>query len=157
MFILLLFLWIVFNGRFTLEILLFGIVISAAVCLFVDRFTEYSIKKELKLIPVIPSIIMYFLVLIKEILVANLTVIRYVFKGQKSVKPVMVTFSCNLETGFGRTLLANSITLTPGTITVSMRENEFVVHCLDESLAKGISQSTFVKRIAKMEERIKCV
>jgi multicomponent Na+:H+ antiporter subunit E len=51
-------------------------------------------------------------------------------------------------------MLADSITLTPGTITVSLEGNEYVVHCLDKELAEGINTSVFVtllKRLERME------
>ena len=49
-------------------------------------------------------------------------------------------------------LLANSITLTPGTITVSVEDDRFCVHCLDKELAEGMEDSVFVKLLEEMEE-----
>ena len=49
-------------------------------------------------------------------------------------------------------LLANSITLTPGTITIEQREDEYTVHCLDSSFIEGIEKSTFVKLLERMEK-----
>ena len=51
-------------------------------------------------------------------------------------------------------MLANAITLTPGTITVTLEGSEYTVHCLDESMAEGIQDSEFVKYILKFEETI---
>ena len=48
-------------------------------------------------------------------------------------------------------ILANSITLTPGTITVSLEGNDFYVHCLDKEFAEGIDSSAFVELLQKME------
>ena len=48
-------------------------------------------------------------------------------------------------------MLANSITLTPGTITVKLSGDEFSVHCLDKSLAVGLSDSIFVKLLMRIE------
>ena len=64
---------------------------------------------------------------------------------------MLVTFRTGLKTDLARTVLANSITLTPGTITVSISEEELVVHCLDKSLAEGMEQSKFVKMLQRME------
>ena len=50
-------------------------------------------------------------------------------------------------------LLANSITLTPGTITVSVEGNRFCVHCLDWELADGVEDSVFVELLKEMEEK----
>jgi len=154
MFIALLLLWIIFNANFTVEILLFGIVISGAVCVFLSKFAGYSFKDEIRRLPVVPQLLVYIPVLVWEIIKANFAVVRMVYKGQKPLNPVFVHFKTGLRTEFARTLLANSITLTPGTITVSMHEDEFTVHCLDSSLAEGITTSCFVKRLERMEERL---
>ena len=61
-------------------------------------------------------------------------------------------FKTDLHSTFARVLLANSITLTPGTITVALTGNEYTVHCLDKELAEGISSSVFVKLLEKIEE-----
>lgn len=144
--------WIIFNGQITTEILIFGVVIAAVVFWFVCSFMDYSIKKELKLYRNAGFFLWYFLVLLKEIVLANLDVIKRVYVVEETMEPVIVKFRVNLKSETARVLLANSITLTPGTITVSLEENEYTVHCLDESLAEGIESSVFVKLLEKYEE-----
>ena len=63
----------------------------------------------------------------------------------------MVTFKTTLRSKISRVILANSITLTPGTITVSLWEDELIVHCLDKSMAEGMDNSVFVEMLEKME------
>ena len=58
--------WIIFNGQITTEILIFGVIIAAAVFWFVCKFMDYSLKKELKLYRSIGFFLWYFLVLLKE-------------------------------------------------------------------------------------------
>ena len=144
--------WIIFNGQITTEILIFGVVIAAAVFWFVCKFMDYSLKKELKLYRSIGFFLWYFLVLLKEIVVANIDVIKRVYTVEETMEPVIVKFKVNLKSDMTRVLLANSITLTPGTITVALEENEYTVHCLDESLAEGLDSSVFVKLLEKYEE-----
>lgn len=144
--------WIIFNGQITTEILIFGVVIAAAVFWFVCKFMDYSLKKELKLYRSIGFFLWYFLVLLKEIVVANIDVIKRVYTVEETMEPVIVKFKVNLKSDMTRVLLANSITLTPGTITVALEENEYTVHCLDESLAEGLESSVFVKLLEKYEE-----
>lgn len=153
MFCLLLGLFIVFNGRFTLEILIFGVVISLVVCLFAAKFLEYSFKKEFLLVRILPSLFLYILYLLKEIVKANFCVMRFLFRSNSKLKPCIVSFKTDIESPFFNTLLANSITLTPGTITVSNKDGEFKVHCLDESLAEDIEKSGFVVKIQKMMKK----
>ena len=63
----------------------------------------------------------------------------------------MVSFASPLKSEFLGTVLANSITLTPGTISVSMKNGQFKVHCLDASLYEGIDSSSFVKILKRIE------
>jgi len=154
MFLLLLLLWIVFNGRFTLEILIFGLIFSAAISLFACRFLGYSFKREFGILKCFPDFAVYLLVLIYEIIKANFVLVGMIFKGKDALSPAICHFHTDLKSNVARTVLADSITLTPGTITVSLRENELYVHCLDKSLAEGITGSSFVKRLEKMEAKL---
>lgn len=65
-----------------------------------------------------------------------------------------VTFKTKLKSDFTRMLLANSITLTPGTITVSLKGDEYTIHCLDESLSEGLENSDFEKALMKLDEEV---
>jgi multicomponent Na+:H+ antiporter subunit E len=145
-------LWLVFNGKVTLEIVLFGIVLSLAVYAFCWKFLEYSPKKELVALRILPQGIGYFFVLISEVIKANLVAIRLIVSPKYEVEPVLVTFRTDLKTDLARTVLANSITLTPGTITVELTDNEYKVHCLDKEMAEGMEESVFVKLLRKMEQ-----
>lgn len=152
MFIIFFLSWIIFNGQITTEILIFGVVIAAAVFWFVCKFMDYSIKKELKLYRNIGFFLWYFLILLKEIVLANIDVLKRVYTVEEAMEPVLVKFRVNLKTETARVILANSITLTPGTITVALEGDEYTVHCLDESLAEGLDSSVFVKLLEKYEE-----
>ena len=80
-----------------------------------------------------------------------MAVIHLILTDREEVEPVMISFHTDLKTDMAKAILANSITLTPGTITVSMEENELVVHCLDKSMADGMEDSVFVKMLEKLE------
>ena len=152
MLVVLFLLWLVFNGKVTLEIVLFGIGLSIAVYLFCWRFLEYSPKRELLALRLLPQGIGYFFVLIKEIVFANLSTISLIVSPKYEVEPVLVTFRTELKSDLAKTVLANSITLTPGTITVELTEDEFKIHCLDKDMAEGLADSVFVRLLKKMEE-----
>lgn len=154
MFLLLLAFWFIFNGRFTVEILIFGLVISLVICIFMNKFMDYSFKQELKMIPILPDLLVYIVILVVEIIKANFGMLKYIRKGPDRINPAIITFKVEFKTDLARTLLANSITLTPGTITVKCKDNDFYVHCLDKSLAEGIDTSIFVRRLKKMEAKL---
>lgn len=147
--------WIIFNGKVTVEIVILGFIIAALVFAFFCKFMDYSLEKEKRFYKRIPIFIKYAVVLIIEIVKANLTVLHMVLTTKEIMEPAIVKFHTNLKTEMAKVLLANSITLTPGTITVSLEGDEFLVHCLDKSLAEGIEDSVFVKMLEKMEEEEK--
>ena len=144
--------WIVFNGRITWEIAIFGVVIAALVFAFVCKFMGYSIEKERALYKKIPLLCKYIALLFKEVVKANLTICRLILTRKETVEPVIVKVPVKLHSEVAKVVLANSITLTPGTITVSLTEQELLVHCLDKTLADGMEDSEFVKLLEKLEE-----
>lgn len=144
-------LWIAFAGAVTLEICIFGLVIAAAIFWFTCKFMDHSIEKELKYYKKSLKFIKYLFVLLNEIRKANIQTIQMILSN-KEVKPTLVDFTTDLQTEKGKVILANSITLTPGTITVSLEESKYTVHCLDESMAPGMDKSVFVELITDLEK-----
>ncbi|MBE5886357.1 MAG: sodium:proton antiporter [Lachnospiraceae bacterium] len=146
--------WVILNGRITLEVVLFGIAVATLMFAFICKFMGYSIKKEIWLFKNFFLLLWYVLVLIVEILKANFAVVKLIFSVKYQIEPALVTFKSPLKTGFANFLLANSITLTPGTITVSAENGEFMVHCLDKDLAIGMDESIFVHLLKKLEKGV---
>ena len=151
MLILFFFFWIVLNGRITGEITVFGIAIAGALYLFVCRFMNWSPKKDLYYFRRIPLLCEYFLVLVREIVKANLQMAHYLFHPEILAEPAIIAFRTDLQRPTSRVLLANSITLTPGTITVSMENGEYLVHCYDKSMGEGLNDSDIVRILRKLE------
>ena len=154
MYILLLLFWIILNGKITAEILIFGVVLSAAVFWFMCKYLEYSPKYEIFVAKNLPWILLYFVVLVIEIFKAAITVYKRVYSRKIEIQPQMVFFDVDIESEFLRFVLANSITITPGTITVDVDDNHFCVHALDYTIAEGIEDSVFIKLLKKMEGNI---
>ena len=145
-------LWVIYNGSFTLEICVFGIIISSAIFAFCCKFMDHSMKKEILIYKKSFLFVRYVFLLIKEIVKANFVVIRMILSQKEEIQPKLVNFHSDLRTTAGKVFLANAITLTPGTITVTLEGDEYIVHCLDESLAEGMNDSIFVDYIKKMED-----
>jgi len=153
MYLILFGLWLVFNGKWTAEIALLGAVVCAAVYWFTCRFIGLSPKKELAYIRKAPKAFAYLWVLLREIFKANWQVLRLIWSPRLEVEPELHTFRTRLKTDMGKAVLANSITLTPGTITVHVREDLFMVHCLDKDMAEGLENSEFEKRVLELEAK----
>ncbi len=143
-------LWIVLNGRITGELVFFGVIISVLVSAFLSLISNYGIKNEIRLIKNFPLSIIYVLNLIIEIIKASLNVMSVIISGKKP-DCVLVEFHSGLRGNLLNTILANSITLTPGTYTVFQQEDRFVVHCLMEAYGEDMDKSSFVKLLKKSE------
>ena len=141
--------WLVLNGRLTGEIMFLGIPVMGIAMLFACKFCDWSLKKEWGLYRCIPLLIAYMAVVVLEIIKANLALTRVVYRKQP--QPVVCTVQTKLKSRMARMLLANSITLTPGTITVDFRDDEMLVHCLDESLDAGLEGSQMEEKLMKLE------
>ena len=145
-------LWIIFNGKITLEICIFGLVIAALVFAFTCKFMDYSIAKEKKVVQRYLRFLKYVVVLVKEIMKANFSVIHMILSEREELEPALVSFKSDMKSPTGRAFLANAITLTPGTITVTLEDSEYFVHCLDKSLAVGMDDSVFVEMLSELEQ-----
>ena len=152
MLLLLLILWIVFNGRLTTEIFLIGLFMTAAVYWFSCRYLHYSLQMERLFFRRLPRLVAYYFLLVWEIMKANWELIRILFHPGEEMHPCLISFEGRCKSQWGRAALADSITLTPGTITVSMEDNKYIIHCLDERFASGLEDSIFEQRILAIEE-----
>ena len=151
LFVVLFLLWVILNGKLTLEICIFGIVLSAALTLFSRKFLDYD-KHEKHSLKYYGYLIRYGLILLVEIVKANIAVLKIAYARRLNFQPAMVYFTADLKKESSLVMLSNSITITPGTITVMMNNGKFCVHCLDKSLGEGIDKSVFVEQLKRMEE-----
>ena len=151
MFLLLFALWVVFNGKINLEIAVFGVVLTALVYAFCCAFLGYSFRKDVAAFGRIGSALRYLGLLIAEIVKSNLALIRVVYSLDAEVKPQLVTFKTPLK-GAYKSILADCITVTPGTISVISEEDRLTVHALDASFAEGIEDTDFQKQLLEMQK-----
>ena len=151
MFLLFLLFWILLNGKLNLEIFLFGVCISLAVYLFCCRFLGYSPKKDLVFARISPYALGYAFLLVAEIVKANIGVLKEIYTEKTEVEPCVVEFTSPFESEVLNVILADSITLTPGTITVELSGRNSSVHCLDKSMSEDLDRSSFVTLLKKID------
>lgn len=145
--------WLILNGRFTWETTATGAVLSVLIELFLIKFMGYSIKKEIAALKLLPSVLRYLKLLVTEIFKSSYAVTKLIFSPRLEPEPQLKSFESKLHTRAGRTALANSITLTPGTITVSIEDDTYTVHSLDKMMMDGIDDTAFQKALMKMEAK----
>ncbi len=148
--ILLFLLWIIWNGKVSVEILLFGAALTALALFFAVKVLGYSLVDEGRFWRNFPLFLRYTGVLVIEIFKASREVALLSVSLKEKPTPVIVEFHSGLPTDFQNALLANSITLTPGTFTLIQEGDRFVVHCLRREYADGMGDLCFIKLLEKM-------
>ena len=149
--ILLFLLWIIWNGKVSVEILLFGAALTALAMLFAIKLLGYSLESERRFWRNLPLFLRYVAVLSAEILRSAAAVGALALSPGKRPDPVIIEFHSGLPTDFQNVLLANSITLTPGTFTLFQEGDRFMVHCLRREFADGMGDSRFIELLRKMK------
>ena len=142
--------WIILNGKITVEIVLIGAVITVLAWIFARRYLGWSIRKELCLYLILPRVILYLVELTYEIVRASVSVSGYIIR-KENPDAVIVKFNSGLSRQVTNAVLANSITLTPGTITVEEHGGTFEVCCLAPRYAEGIEEMHLIKSLKKIE------
>ena len=150
MFPALLILWLLFSGSLSVSAVMTGAVVSALITLFCRRFMGWRPPAMEAVGRKFGAAVGYFFFLLKEILLSNLAVLRLVYR-RKLPEPVLVRFKSCLRSNGAKVLVANSITLTPGTFTVTLEGDEFCVHALDGSFSTELERCGFIQRAEKLE------
>ena len=146
-------LWICFNGRIGWDVLGLGVVLCILIGILFKYALDYSPHKELLTIARLPAILRYVGILIIEIIKANLAVIKLIVSPYARLRGQLVFFTPDLKSEYAKVLLADSITITPGTITVQLRNGRYCVHTIRDEFVEDIEHSTFAVESARLEAK----
>jgi multicomponent Na+:H+ antiporter subunit E len=141
--------WLLLSGYFTPFLVLAGIGCSAAVAGFAHRM-DVTDREGLP-IYLWRTPFLYWPWLVKEIAKSAWLVTRIILHPRLPVSPTVVRFRPSQRTPVGLVTHANSITLTPGTLTIEASADEFVVHGVVRETAEGALDSEMDRRIARLE------
>jgi len=86
-----------------------------------------------------------------QILLSNLHIVRVILSPSLPIHPQLVRIRAKLQSDFGWTVLANSITLTPKTLTLDVRNGELLIHALTDATAADVQSGTFPARVAQLQ------
>jgi multicomponent Na+:H+ antiporter subunit E len=154
-FLLLCGIWIVFSGQFDRFHLTLGVLSAAFITaissefLFVDRSKSFG-ERLLQIIR-LPWFLLWMLY---QILLSNIHILRLALSPGElpEVEPSLVRIKTKLKTDFGKWMLANSITLTPGTITISIKGDEMLIHSISKTTTSGVLDDEMERKIALIFE-----
>ena len=145
-------LWLLLSGFYDNSLLLGFGVISCVVCVYIAARMEVvdheSVPLQLKL-----GIIGYLFWLTAEIGKANWAITKVILSPRMKLQQRMINVPASQKTDVGRVTFANSITLTPGTITVETEKNGFLVHALTNDAADYAALADMGERVTAVEDR----
>ncbi|NOQ90018.1 MAG: cation transporter [Gammaproteobacteria bacterium] len=146
--------WMIANASLAVETVIAGLVISAVIALAFATFASaYSVIRWS------PVVLYYYLkylaVFFIELVKANINVMRLVFSPRINIKPGIVEIKTELKSPIGRMALANTITLTPGTLVVDIKDDSLFVHCINISTTDQIKATAEIS--GRFEKLLKVI
>lgn len=149
LFIPLIAIWLLWSGYFTAFLIglgLMSVVITLLICMRLKLVDEEGSPSHVML-----RAIPYTAWLLKEIVVAGLDVTRRVFGPRSGISPTLIEVKCTQKTDLCRVIFANSITLTPGTVSYGVQEDKILVHAISKEVAQGCLDSDMDARVTWVE------
>lgn len=144
--------WILWSGYFKPLLLGLGLA-SALVCTYLALRMRRADGEgsQFKILQHVHQLATYWPWLLLEIAKSNVEVAKFILSGKMNIDPVMIRLKAGQATEMGQVIYGNSITLTPGTITVDIEDGELLVHALTQSGADGLHEGGMDRRITALE------
>jgi len=142
--------WLLLSGHYAPFLVAMGCVTAAAMVWLAHRMDVMD--HEGHPMHLGPGLLWYWPWLAKEIVKAGWAVSRVILDPRLPIEPTLVRFRPSQKTAVGLTVHANSITLTPGTISIEVAPGEFLVHALTREGAEGLTTGGDMDvRVARFE------
>lgn len=143
-------LWLLLSGHWS-EPLLLGLgAVSVLLVVFITRRKEV-LDREGHPVHLILRAVVYWPWLLKEIVVANIDVAKAILHSPVAIAPTVFTVRGSQKSELGRVIYANSITLTPGTVTIDLEGDKLTVHALTRAGLEGVESGEMDRRVAWLE------
>ena len=144
--------WLLLSGYFHEPLLLtlgaISVVFTVWIALRTDRHDGERVGLKLDL-----PIVRYWAWLLVEILKSNISVAKLILSPTLALSPRMVRVKATQSTDVGVVIYANSITLTPGTVTVDIDGDELLVHAITQDMADGLTGGDMGDRVTALGAR----
>jgi multicomponent Na+:H+ antiporter subunit E len=143
--------WLLWSGHYVPLLMTIGLVASVAVVLVVGRMSP--VDRETVPLAVGFRILLYLPWLLREVVTSNLDVARRILDPRLPIRPVMVRVRAGQRSELGLVIHANSITLTPGTVSVGIDGGVITVHALTEEAGRAVQSGEMDRRVSRCEGR----
>ena len=142
--------WLANSGHYSTLMLSLGVISIVLVVYIAHRMDV--VDHEAQPIHLTLKMPNYYAWLVKEIILSNLLVVKHIWLGNKSISPGFATITASQSTESGKVIYANSITLTPGTVTVNIEDDKFLVHALLQESIEDLERGDMDRRVSRLEK-----
>ena len=143
-------LWLVLSGIYTPILISFG-VLSAIIVAWIAYRMDVADHEGFP-IQLSWKAVSYWPWLIVEIIKSNIAVAGLILGSREKIKPILIRIPANQKTELGQVTYANSITLTPGTVSIAVGENMIDVHSLSKAAAEDLKQGVMHDKVCRLED-----
>jgi len=143
--------WLLLSGFLKTNLLVLGLLSSGLVSLLAIKLgllSEHSQRLRINL-----RLPRYLPFLLKEIWLSNLHVAGLILNPKLPIQPQTLRYQAQQKTESGLAVHGNSITLTPGTISVDIKDKEILVHALSDTTAEGVRAGSIDQQVCKLEDK----
>ena len=141
--------WLLLSGHYVPLLLTFGVV-STVIAVYVSMRMDV-IDHEGHPVHLSWRAITYWPWLVWQIILANIDVAKRILTPGLSISPFVVVLPTSQKTELGKVIYANSITLTPGTVSMELANDQVIVHALSVEAAEDLIEGTMDRKVTKME------
>ncbi|WOH37039.1 Na+/H+ antiporter subunit E [Thalassotalea fonticola] len=141
--------WLLNSGHYSALILLLAA--ASIILVLIISHQMDVVDHESQPLYLTRNIFGYYLWLIKEIIQANIKVVKHIWLGKESISPTLKKIKINQKTDMGKVIYANSITLTPGTVTIDLVDDEIIVHALLSMDIESLQAGEMDRRVCLLE------
>jgi multicomponent Na+:H+ antiporter subunit E len=143
-------LWLLLSGHFSDPLLLGLGALSVLLVVSIAHRKEVS-DPEGHPVHLTARGLLYWPWLLKEIVLANIDVAKAILRTPMAIAPTVFTVTGSQKSELGLVVYANSITLTPGTVTIDLTDNKLTVHALTKAGLEGVESGEMDRRVAWLE------
>ncbi len=144
-------LWVLLSGYFTPLLLSFGVLSSTLVALLAWRMEVIDRERLPLRLNINSHIFSYWPWLLWQIVKANIDVTRRILDPKLPIGPTLFSMKLPQSSDLGQVIYANSITLTPGTITTYLSDGRIDVHALTQEAADEVLEGEMSRRVVALE------
>lgn len=110
------------------------------------------VDEESQPLSVSRRILFFWIWLLKKIVQSNIQVIKQIWIGPKSISPVVMQLRMSQTTDMGKTIYGNSVTLTPGTVTLDIEDSVLTVYALTYSSIEYLQGGEMDRKVKQLED-----